>query len=182
LATEAAEGLAVRQWLVKDLGAKYLTTGTPPIKQLYDNPVTAETTLAKYFAGAFNISAMYTTAVVVVDNQEIHIHKVMVAKACSVLATQWEPLGARLDHRMVLDVYCEPNGRNVSHAGALAFFEFLYTGQIRWPDGNPDSDSALELLVMAPVYHVLFRVCVCVCAAEMVQRPAVDLENHGGSC
>jgi len=70
--------------------------------------------------------------VVVADDQEIHFQKVIIAKACSVLATQWEPLWARSDDSMMLDVYCEPIGRNVSHAGALTLFEFLCTGQIRW--------------------------------------------------
>ncbi|DBA67466.1 TPA: hypothetical protein ACH3X2_001749 [Trebouxia sp. C0005] len=78
---------AVRRWLVKDLGFANLTRGTPPTKQLYDNPVTAGTTCVEYTAGTFNNPAMYTNAVVVVGNQEPHIPEVIVAKACGVLAT-----------------------------------------------------------------------------------------------
>ncbi len=147
---------AVKRWLIKDLGALDLHSGTPPIKQLHDNPVTANTTLANYFADSFNNPAMYTNAVVIVGAQEIHLHKFIIAKACSVLATQWEPLWARSDDAMVLKVFCEATGSNVSHAGALTFFEFLYTGEIRWPDGDPDAVSAFELLVLASVYDVPF--------------------------
>ena len=74
---------------------------------------------------------------------------------------------------IVLDVYCEATSRNVSYGGALMFFRFLYTGVVAWPDGEPDADSAFELLVMASLYDVPFLVC----AAEMVIRPAVDFEN-----
>ena len=159
--------------MVDCLGIIDLQSATPPVKQLHDNPITAETTLAEYFAGAFNNPSMYTNAVVHVGSQAIHIHKVVIAQACRTLATQWGPLWAGSNHVMVLDVYCEATGRNVSYAGALIFFKFLYTGAITWPEGEPDPDSAFELLVMASLYDVPFLVC----AAEMVLRPAVGFEN-----
>ncbi len=66
---------------------------------------------------------MCISAVVVFGNQAIHIHKVIVASACGVLATRWEPLGACLNYRTVLDVHCEPTGMNTSCMGAIMFFE-----------------------------------------------------------
>ena len=107
--------------MVKFLGIIDLQSATPPVKQLHDNPITAKTTLAEYFAGAFNNPSMYTNAVVHVGNQAIHIHKVVIAQACKTLATQWRPLWAGSNHVMVLDVFCEAIARNVSYDGALMF-------------------------------------------------------------
>ncbi len=163
----------IRWWLVTILGAIDPRGNTPPVRQLCDNPITAATTRADYYADYFNNPEMYTNTVVIVGNQEIFIHKFIIAQACKALATQWEPLWARSDDAMVLKVFCEATGRDVSYAGALMFFEFLYTGEIRWPDVEPDAVSAFELLVLACTYDVPFLVC----AAEMVLRPAVDFDN-----
>lgn len=80
-----------------------LHDGAPRAQQLHDNPVTATTSVAKYLAGVFNNAAAYPDAVISVGGQEILVHKLVVAKACSVLAKWWDPLWGASSKPIVMD-------------------------------------------------------------------------------
>jgi len=79
----------VKRWLIKALGAVDLPSNAPPVKQLHLNPVTAEIKMSDYLGAAFNDPSQYTNGVIVVDGQEIHVHKMILAKARRVFADHW---------------------------------------------------------------------------------------------
>ncbi|KAL0028377.1 hypothetical protein WJX77_002895 [Trebouxia sp. C0004] len=79
---------AVKQWMVNSLGAIDTQSGAPGIRHHHPNPVTAPTTTADQFCGLFNNSAKFPDAVVVAAGQEILVHKLIIAKACTALANQ----------------------------------------------------------------------------------------------
>lgn len=70
---------AARQLILR-LGAIDLPSGAPPIKQLHSHTVITEDSMAQYLATAFNYPATYTNALVIVDQQQIHVHKVIMAR------------------------------------------------------------------------------------------------------
>ena len=161
---------SVKQWLVKDLGMVDLLSNAPPVKQLHLNPVTAEIKMFDYLGAAFNDPSQYTNGVIVVDGQEIHVHKMILAKACQVFADHW----TQTDQPFVVEIACPVTGIRVSYASALVFFAFLYTGEVRWPTGQADAATAMEVLIMAKTYGVAFLLC----DMEMALQPMVEF----GTC
>ncbi len=166
---------AVKQWMVKSLGATETQSGAPGIRQHHPNPVTATTTIADQFRGLFINSAKFPDAVVVAAGQEILVHKLIIAKACTALAnhwndTVWKDSGARA----TLDGSCpECSIEETSYSTAVMFLEFFYTGLLRWPDNLAYSMTAAELLVLANKYQVPYLVC----EAERALWSAVTIQS-----
>ena len=84
---------AVKRWFIDKLKVTDLHDGAPAVVQLHDNPVTASTSVAHYLKNKFDNPDAYPDAVVLVANQEILVHKLVVASACQVLAKHWDPCG-----------------------------------------------------------------------------------------
>ncbi len=160
----------VKRWLIKALGAVDLPSNAPPVKQLHLNPVTAEIKMSDYLGAAFNDPSQYTNGVIVVDGQEIHVHKMILAKARRVFADHW----TQTDQPFVVDIACPVTGIRVSYVSALVFFAFLYTGAVRWPTGRADATTAMEVLIMAKTYGVAFLLC----DMEVALQPTVEF----GTC
>lgn len=110
-----------------------------------------------------------------VGQRDIHFHKLVVAKGCSVLAKQWGPLWQGSRHTLAWDdiLGCTECSIKPSYSTAVVFFGFFYSWKVTWPEEAPDMASALELLVRASVYDVPFLVC----EAEVALRRAVTVEN-----
>ena len=159
-----------RQWLVKALGAVDLPSNAPPVKQLHLNPVTAKIRMSDYLGAAFNDPSQYTNGVIVADGQEIHVHKMILAEACQVFADHW----TQTDQPFVVDIACPVTTIRVSYASALVFFAFLYTGEVRWPTGQADAATAMEILILAKTYGVAFLLC----DMEVALQPTVEF----GTC
>ena len=160
---------SVKQWLVKALGAVDLPSNAPPVKQLHLNPVTAEIKMSDYLGAAFNDTSQYTNGVIVADGQEIYVHKMILAEACQVFADHW----TQTDQPFVVDIACPVTGI-VSYASALAFFAFLYTGEVRWPTGQAKAATAVEVLILAATYGVAYLLC----DMEVALQPTVEF----GTC
>ena len=159
---------AARQLILR-LGAIDLPSGAPPIKQLHSHTVITEDSMAQYLATAFNIPATYTNALVIVDQQQIHAHKVIMAQACTALADHW----ACTNKPLVIDTICTVSGIRVSYNSTLIFIRCLYTGVVVWPAGQPGIMTAKELLILASTFDVPFLVRT----AELMLQPAVNVDN-----
>lgn len=166
---------AVKQWMVESLGAMDMQTGAPVTKQRHPNPVTATTTAADQFHEMFNNSAKFPDAVVVAAGQEILVHKLIIAKACTSLANHWnDTVWRNSGARATLDgTSPQCSIHDTSYDTALLFLEFFYTGQVRWPDNTADPRTAAELLVLANKYQVPYLIC----EAELALRSAVSLDS-----
>ena len=110
-----------------------------------------------------------------VDGQEILVYKLMVAKACGVLARAWDPLWDGSSRPIAIDdsLRCSACSVQPSHAAALLFFEFFYTREVKWAGGQADMDSALQLLVVACMHDVPHLVCV----VEMALLGMLNMDN-----
>lgn len=147
--------------------------GAPGVKQLHENPVSAS--VAKYLDGDFNNPAAYPDAVITIDNQEILVHKHVVAKACEVLGRRWDPLGWGSSSNPIpvdTSLCCDLCNIHPSYAAAVLFLEYFYTGEVKWPC-QADVQTVSELLVMASMYDVQHLVCI----AEMALEYVLDVDN-----
>ena len=163
-----------KRWFIDTLKVTDLHDGAPSVKQLHDNPVTATTSVAKYLAGVFNNPAAYPDAVISINGREILVHKLVVAKACSVLAKCWDPLWGASSKSVVMDTdLCDACGIHASYDTALLFLGYFYTGEVRWPGKQAEVQTAAELLVMACMYDVQHLVCI----AEMALQWLLDTDN-----
>ena len=166
----------VERWFIDALKVTALHDGAPGVKQLHDNPVTATTSVAKYLEGDFNNPAAYPDAVIFIAGQEILVHKRVVAKACTVLARRWDPLGwGAASDPIAIDtsLCCDSCSIHPSYTTALLFLEYFYTGDVKWPRKQADVQTATELLVMACMYDVQHLVCT----AEMALQRLLDTDN-----
>lgn len=82
----------VRKWMVDSLGALDMNTGFPVVKQMHSNPV-KDPSKEKRFSNMLNNQAARTDAVVIVAEQAIHVHKLLINTRCRllghVLREQW---------------------------------------------------------------------------------------------
>jgi hypothetical protein len=63
----------------------------------------------------------------------------------------------------------------ISYASALVFFAFLCTGEVRWPTGQADAATAMEVLILANTYGVAFLLCDMEVALQLLSlAPAVS--------
>ena len=166
---------AVKRWFIDALKVTDLHDGAPSVKQLHENPVTATTSVAKYLEGDFNNPAAYPDAILCIDCQQIHVHKRVVARACTVLARHWDPLWSSSNDPIAMDtsLCCHHCNIHPSYSTALLFLEYFYTGEVMWPDKQADVQTAVELLVMACMYDVQHLVCI----AEMALQCLLDTDN-----
>ena len=167
---------AVKRWFIDALRVTDLHDGAPSVRQLHENPITATTSVAKYLEGDFNNQAAYPDAVISVADNNILVHKRVVAKACSVLARRWDPLawGSSSDPiAMDTSLCCDDCNIHPSYSTALLFLEYFYTGEVRWACKQADVQTASELLVMACMYDVQHLVCI----AEMALQCLLDTDN-----
>lgn len=149
----------VQQWMVVKLGATDMHTGAPSIRQKHPNPVTAVTTIANHLQGVFNSPASFPDVTVLVEGQEILVHKLFISIACKVLAAQWREAW---DQSKIVTLDCECHSCQISEASyrtALMFLEFFYCGKVTWPDGLADSMTAAELLLLSDKYDVPYLFC-----------------------
>ena len=149
----------VRRWMVNKLGATDKQSGAPAITQKCSNPVTATTSIANHLQGVFNCSASFPDVTVLVQGQEILVHKLFIANACKVLEAQWRSAWDQSEI-VTLDCQCQScQIAEVSHATALMFLEFFYSGKVSWPEGAKDSMTAAELLLLSDKYDVPYLFC-----------------------
>ncbi len=165
----------VKRWLIDELKVTDLHDGAPAVVQLHANPVTASTSVAQYLKGKFNNPEAYPDAVVLTGQQEILVHKLVVASACPVLAKHWNPLWSASSKPIAIDesLGCDACSVHPSYNTAVLFLEYFYTGSVTWAAGHAELGDALELLVMACMYDVQHLVCV----AEMALHKMLDTEN-----
>lgn len=163
----------VKKWMTDKLQMTDLQHRAPTVRQLHNSGVPPGVRV--YLADAFNNTEAYPDAVVSVGGRDIHLHKLVVAKGCQVLARQWGPLWQGSRHTVAWDdiLGCPECSIKPSYSTAVMFFQFLYSWKVTWPEEEPDMASALELLVMASVYDMPLLVC----AAEVALRHAVTVEN-----
>lgn len=166
---------AVKKWSIDKLQITDLQHQAPVVKQLRQPSAPHNLSVQQYLAGSFNNPDAYPDAVMSLNNREIHLHKLVVAKGCEVLAKRWGPLWDGNQTTVALDslLSCTECSITPSYSTALMFFEFFYTWKVTWPDSKPDVGTALELLVMACVYNVPYLVC----EAEIALRRGVTVEN-----
>ncbi len=166
---------AVRQWMTDKLQITDLHHRAPTVKQQHKQHVTTGLSARQYLAGSFNNPDAYPDAVVSVEGREIHLHKLVVAKGCEVLAKRWGPLWESSGDTLALDslLCCEECSIQASYSTALMFFQFFYTWQVAWPEKEGDMTSAMELLFMASVCDVPYLVC----EAEVALRRGVNVDN-----
>ena len=165
----------VKRWFIDELKVTDLHDGAPAVVQLHANPVIASTSVAQYLKGRFNNPEAYPDAVVLAGQQEILVHKLVVASACPVLAKHWDPLWSSSSKPIAIDesLGCDACSVHPSHGTAVLFLEYFYTGSVTWAAGQVELGAALELLVMACMYDVQHLVCV----AEMALQKMLDTEN-----
>lgn len=163
---------SVKRWLIDTLKVTDLHDGAPIVKQLHDDPV--EASIAKYLAEDFNNPTAFPDGVVSVDGQQILVHKRVIAKVCSTFAKCWDPLWELSSKPTVMDPsLCEACGIHTSYDAALLFFNYFYTGKVKWPGKQAEVQTAAELLVMACMYDVQHLVCI----AEMALQCLLDTDN-----
>ena len=177
----------VEAWMTDKLLMMDLQHKAPAVKQLHAAEV--QPAVQDFLAGSFNNPDALPDALVSIDNRDIHLHKLVVAKGCEVLARQWGPLWEGGRQTVALDTIldCPACSIKPSYSTALVFFEFFYSGKVTWREEAPDMASGMELLLMASYYDVPFLVC----EAEAVLRQAVTVEtcckllevaDHHSSC
>ena len=166
---------AVKKWSIDKLQITDLQHQAPVVKQLQQHTTPSSLSVQDYLAGSFNNPDAYPDAVVSIDTRDIHLHKLVVAKGCEVLAKRWGPLWGGNQPTLALDslLSCTECCVSPSYSTALMFFEFFYTCKATWPGSKPDMNTALELLVMASVCDVPYLVC----EAEIALRRGVTVEN-----
>ena len=166
---------AVKRWFIDKLRVTDLHDGASAVRQLHSNPVTANTSVARYLEGAFNNPDAYPDALLTIAGQKIHVHKLVVTKACKVLARAWDPLWGSSSKPIAMDgsLCCEACSVYPSHNAALLFLEYFYTGEVKWASGQADLGSALQLLVMACMNDVPHLVCT----VEVALLGLLDMEN-----
>ncbi|KAL0023798.1 hypothetical protein WJX77_006047 [Trebouxia sp. C0004] len=118
--------------------------------------------------GKVNNPEGYPDAVVMAGQQEILVHKLVVASACPVLTKHWDPLWSASSKPIAIDesLGCEACSVHPSHGTAVLFLEYFYTGSVTWASGHAELGAALELLVMACMYDVQHLVCVAKMALQ----------------
>jgi len=131
--------------------------------------------VAQYLKGKFNNPEAYPDAVVLAGQQEILVHKLVVASACPVLAKHWDPLWSASSKPIAIDesLGCEACSVHPSHSTAALFLEYFYTRSVTWAAGHAELGAALQLLVMACMYGVQHLVCV----ADLALQKMPDTEN-----
>ena len=164
---------AVKKWMTDKLHITDLHHRAPAVRQLHT--ALDQSSVQQYLAGSFNNPDAYPDTVVSVCQRDMHLHKLVVAKGCEVLAKRWGKLWQGSKDIIALDdmLCCKECSIQPSYSIATIFFSFFYSWQITWPKQTPDVASALELLVMASVYDVPYLVC----EAEVALRRGVTVEN-----
>ena len=162
----------VKKWMIVHLHMKDLQDGAPAVRPLPSPPVHLSKSLEENLRGSFN-NPEAADAKVQIEEQDIHLHRWVVAKGSEVLAKRWKPewnaSGTSLDSFLG----CDSCGIQPSHTSALMFFQFFYTGAVTWSETDSDTASARELLVMASVCQVPHVLC----EAETKLSRVMSLKN-----
>ena len=159
---------AVRQSMIKDLGARCLPSIVPQVRQLHANAIQAGLSSTSQMAADLNNPAAKPNAVVIVSKQPIHLHRHILKKRCPVLADSLSTC-----QPLLLDIKCPATGIIISYEATLTFLRLLYSGELAWPSGASQVATAEQLLILACKYKVPYLIA----ATEVLPESTVQLDN-----
>lgn len=168
----------MKQWMINSLHVTHMAHGAPPVKISAANPVQGFFQGPHFLMEMFNNPDRHPDLAITVSGRDILVHKCIVASGSDVLDRQWDALwlqgnSAYMSNWTFDSTACSACGIETSYSTALMFFSFFYTGEVKWPQKEADANSAVELLVLASIYHVPYLVQ----AAEVALKNRISNNN-----